>query len=352
MNFLRKSIGKIWSFIKRHKIISAVAVVILVVLIFFIWPRPGQKIETYTVKPEHFVNSISVDGTVNADRSVNLTFLAGGKLVYLGVKKGDYVFTGQTIAVLDQQTALKNLQAALIDYSKQRNEFDQTQENYQNRTPNQALNEQMKRILQNNQYNLDKAVNSVELYDLAKQNLIVTTPISGIVTKADVKTAGVNVSATTTFTIVDPESLVFEMDVDEAEIANVKEEQTADIILNAFPDDSFKAKVSSIDFATHTTATGGNAYIVATALSKINKPFRIGMEGNAEIITDEKSGVIVVPISSIVDENYVYVKMGKKYKKIKVKAGEDNDLNVVIEKGLNIGDLVVIDPTLLPKESK
>src|SRR4030067_1300152 len=103
------------------------------------------------------------------------------------------------MGVLDQKTDLKNLKAELIDYSKKRNEFEQTQEDNQNRTPTQALNDEMKRILQNNQYDLDKAINSVELFDLAKQNLVVTTPISGIVTRADVKSAGVNVSATTTF---------------------------------------------------------------------------------------------------------------------------------------------------------
>ena len=74
----------------------------------------------------------------------------------------------------------------------------------------------MKRILQNNQYDLDKAINSVELFDLAKQNLVVTTPISGIVTRADVKSAGGNVSAQITITKVDPQNLVFECDVDVA----------------------------------------------------------------------------------------------------------------------------------------
>ena len=94
---------------------------------------------------------------------------------------------------MDERTVQKNLEIALIDYSKQRLTFDQTLEKNQNRTPAEALNIDMKRILENNQFDLDKAIKSVELSDLAKQDSVLTTPISGIVTRSDVETAGVNI---------------------------------------------------------------------------------------------------------------------------------------------------------------
>src|SRR5438309_738474 len=139
-----KILHAIVSFVKTHKIITAIIIVLIVVPIFIFRPKAEAPIATQEVKQSHFVQSVSVSGTVQAKNFANLTFLTGGTLVYLGVKKGDYVKQNQVIGMLDQRTAQKNLEASLIDYSKKRNDFDQTESDNQNRTPLQALNDDMK----------------------------------------------------------------------------------------------------------------------------------------------------------------------------------------------------------------
>src|SRR5260221_3521584 len=94
----------------------------------------------------------------------------------------------------------------------------------------------MKRLLQNNQYDLNKTINSVELVDLARQQSILSTPIAGIVTRVDAPVAGVTaIAGSTTFTVVDPTSIVFDMDIDEADIGKIQEGQHAKITLDAYP---------------------------------------------------------------------------------------------------------------------
>lgn len=335
--------------VKRHKWWAAVIIVIILTLAIILRPKASKPISTEPVKRQEFVQTISITGTIEAIKSVDLTFPIGGTIAYVGVQKSDFVEQYQTIATLDARTTLKNLQNALLSYSLQRNAFDQTQENNQNRTPNQALNDSMRRILEDNQYNLDKAITSVELQDLARQQSILVSPIAGIVTRADAKTFGSTATPATIFQIVDPNSLTFKMDVDEADIAKVKNGQSVKVLLNAYPDKTISLHIDSIDFATHVTSTGGNAYSVYAHIpSNKNYIYRIGMNGNAEIIISEHKNALTIPLSSIVDDNKIYIKTKNGFEKKSVKIGLQNDTAAEVLGGLTPGALVVTDPTLLP----
>src|SRR3989344_1219728 len=343
-------------FIKKHRFISA-AVLILLVLLFTIFkPKGPIPVPTENIKKGNIVESISVTGSVNSENSVDLTFQIPGTLTYIAGKTGAYVNKYQTIAAIDQRSAQKNLEQALIDYSKQRITFDTTVENNQNRTPQQALNDTMKRLLQDNQYDLDKTVNSVELQDLVKQKSFISTPISGIITREDADITGINITIADKFTITDPNSLIFEMDVDEADIGKVKEGQKIKANLNEYPNETLNLTVDKIDFVSHTTSTGGNAF---TVKAKIPIPadysdykYRIGINGNAEIITNEKKDVLSVPLSSITNDNSVFIKRGSKFEKRKVNMGIQGDTRVEILNGVSEGDIVATDITSIPENKK
>lgn len=352
MLFIKKIIFFPYRYFKTHKIRTIVVVLGLILTIVIFRPKPTILIATQKAEPSSFAQSVSVSGKVNAMQYQDVTFQSAGKLVYLGVKKGDKVEAGQTIAVLDQRTVQKNIEMSLTDYAKQRNTFDQTKENNQNRTPEGALSDQMKRVLLNNQNDLNKAINSVEVLALAKEQSVLVSPMSGIITRADVQTPGVTVGLTTTFTIVNPDSLTFEMDVDQADISKVKEGQKVKVTLDAYPENELVLTIDSIDFTTHLTSTGGNAYTVKASLPKnIELNYRVGMEGNAEIITAQAESVLSVPISSL-DNDQLYVKTKKGYEKRKVTTGLENDISVEIRKGVNPGDEVVTEPSLVPNQNK
>ncbi|MGH7246265.1 MAG: efflux RND transporter periplasmic adaptor subunit, partial [Candidatus Levyibacteriota bacterium] len=283
----------------------------------------------------------------------DLTFPVSGTLAYIGVRKGDYVQRFQTIATLDERTVQKNLQQALITYSEQRNTFDQTNDNYNHQTPSGALTDAIKRILQNNQYDLDKSVNSVELQDLVRQQAILASPIAGIVTRADATTPGITAGITgPTFSIVDPSSIAFDMDVDEADIGKVTVGQNVNVSLDAYPDETLHMQVSKIDFNSHTTSNGGNAFTVEVGLQQSangNYKYRVGMNGNADITVAQKENVLIIPIVSLVDDGAsVYVQNGKKFMKKKVTTGLESDTEVEITGGLQENDIVVLEPSRIP----
>ncbi len=335
----------------RHKWVYLGIILVVLVVGFLLRPKPPVSVPTQKVTRGQITQSVSGSGTVNSDTLVNLSFQLGGKLVYLGVKQGDSVIQGQTIAVLDQQTMQKNLENALRDYSIQRNKFDQTLADNGNRTASTALNDDMKRILEENQYDLDKAIISVQLQDLAKQQSILTSPINGIIIHEDVETAGINILPSTIFTVADPDHVLFKMDVDEADIANVRVGQPMHITLDAYPEKTITLSVDKIDFASHSTSTGGTAYTVqADFPDNLNYRYRIGMNGNAEITTNQKNNVLTIPLASLVQNHFVYVKAGTGFIKKSITTGVSSDTEIEVIAGLNLGDEVALQPTEAAKQ--
>ena len=73
------------------------------------------------------------------------------------------------------------------------------------------------------------------------------------------------------------------------------------------------------------------------------------MSGNADITTNEKDNVVSVPISSIYNDNKVYVKKGSRFEERTVKTGLETDLRIEVRSGLNEFDEVVTDPSKVKK---
>lgn len=343
-----------FKFIKKHKIISFILFLIILGLVYYFRPKSPTPIQVYTVDYSNLVQTVSVSGNVVAKNEANLSFLTAGNITYLGAKINDTVKQGQLIAEQDQRLVLKNLQQSLISYSLARNTYDQNISNNNGiSSPSDALNDSMKRVLQDNQYNLQEAVVSVELEDLARQNSIIFSPITGILTRSDITEIGSLATTTTIWTITDPNNLAFDMDVDEADIAKVKNNDQVQISLDPYPNKTFYLPVSSIAFVSHTTSNGSVAFTVETKLPVSNSKynFRVGMQGNANIVTAEKNHVLTIPLSAISSNNSIFIKISKGFLEKQITLGLENDTEVQVLSGLKKGDEIAMQPSkILPSE--
>lgn len=332
-------------FILSHKKIFIPLFLFALIGGYFLYPKAPKSIETQTIKRGHIVQAVTASGTVASTSSVNLSFTTSGKLVFLGAKKGDRVEKGQTIATLDTRSAQKSYENALRDYAKQRNSFDQTKSDEGVNDIKDVQNDSVKRVLENNQYDLEKAVASVELSEIAKQATILTSPITGILTRSDVTVAGVNISPSSIFTVSDVENLIFQVEVDEADIGKVHLGQLMKISFDAYPDDTVTATITSMDFASHTTSTGGTAFTVEAELPITSDDrFRIGMNADAEIVIVEKKNALTIPISALIDETHVYIKGKNGFEKRKISPGIQSDIDIEVKNGLKEGEVVAVLP--------
>lgn len=330
------------------KIIAGLVILVTVGLgIRQIWFKPKAVYETVVAERKDLVRTLEVSGEIAAERKVTLKFQAGGKLAWMGVKEGDFVRQWQAVASLDKSIVKKNLAKFLNDYMHQRWDFDQIRENnlvISDNYDEYSFSNAVERLIEQEQFLLNKTVLDVEIQDLTNKLATLVSPMAGVVTRVDTPVAGVNVTTADVIEIVDPASLYFEAEVDEADIAQVAVGQAAEIKLEAGGDEPIEARVSWIDFSASTSDGGGTVFLVRLKL--VNRPqLRLGMTGEAAIRLSSREGVVVIPSRAVTSKDgqaEVKLKQGDKIIDKLVKVGLETDAEVEIIEGLTVGDEVIV----------
>src|SRR3990167_3915646 len=214
--------------------------------------------ETYTVNRTNLKDTLILSGEIDATEKIDLHFQSGGRLSWVGVKEGDVVKKYQGIASLDQRQLQKTLEKYLNTYVKERNDFDQNEQDNGDGSVGftQDLRETAKRTLENAQFDLNNTVLDVELQAIAKEYSYLYTPIEGIVTRIDAPTAGLNVSITDIYEVINPQTVYFAVSADQTEVVNLHAGQKGTITLDAYPDNPIIGTVDTIAFTPKTDETG------------------------------------------------------------------------------------------------
>jgi RND family efflux transporter MFP subunit len=308
--------------------------------------KPPEQLHFETVKKEKLIKTLNISGTVEAKQKAILRFVAGGKIVYLGAKEGQWVKRGQTIATIDSRSLQKLLAQELNQFHIQRMDFDQNNDVRQDQAPTDAAN----RASQQDQKALENAVLDVEIQDIAVRNNVLSTPIAGILVSAPTAVSGVTLTATDVFEVVDPASLVFKATVEETDMSLVKKGQPAEIELDAYPEAPITATVSAIAYRSSQT-TKGTVFLVELPITgeepaTLIERYRLGMNGDVLITVDERESALQIPIDALIerdDKTYVQKKTGENTaEEVEIKIGIETDEMVEVLEGLQEGDQVVI----------
>lgn len=333
-----------FTWLKNHKVITVVVVLVGFGLYRYFASSKATYTE-YSVSRSNLQETFELSGKVVAGSSATLRFSAGGLITYLGAKEGDTVKKWQTLASIDTRQLQKTLEQKLNLYSIQRGTFEQTIDDNDNSVPDGDLGRTLKRLLEKNQYQLDNTVKDVEYLDLSVKLSRLTSPIAGVLTHSPTDVSNVQVLATDTWVVVDPDSLYFSADLDETDLKRVSVGQKVIITLDAYPDSRIESSIKSISYSPKET-TAGTTYEVKLDLPRSElSNLRLGLNGTAAIILSEKSGVLTLPSSALSGtgtETKVLVKSGNKYRQNLVETGIENEGVVEILSGLGESDHVYV----------
>jgi HlyD family secretion protein len=147
--------------------------------------------------------------------------------------------------------------------------------------------------------------------------------------------------------LTDTSSLEVVLDVDEVDIGLISLGQRTLVTLETWPDQEFEGEVVRIA-PTGNTQTEIVTYQVHIRLDSGDHPVRTGMTANAELITSERDGVLLVANRAITvdrDESKYYVHRvdGENISKTEVTIGLRDSRYTEVTSGLREGDSVVID---------
>ncbi len=323
-------------------------VLIVLIIVYFAYSffQPKKEKKTYRVTQKDVKEELTFYGKIDADEKVILRFQTSGRLAWVGVKEGDYVKKYQAIASLDQRDLRNRLDKYLNTYAKQRNSFEQGKDDYHKTwttAPDKLVADAAKRILENNQYDLNNAVLDVEYQNFALEYARLWSPIEGIVTRIETPIAGVNITpANAEFEIVNPKTIYFSASADQTEIVKVKEGMKGIITFDAYPDDPIEGEIKIIGFTPKTDETG-TVYEIKVNF-KTDRNLKLGMTGDISFIVNERKNVISIPQTLIKKDkrgSYVFVKENNRITKKYITLGEDIDGEIIIKDGLKPGDMLI-----------
>jgi len=289
--------------------------------------------------------TLTVSGRIDAKEKARLRFIAGGKVTYLNAQPGDKVTKGQTIAIIDRATLEKQLQQDLNMYMTERWNWEESLDDRRDRT----IDTSERRTQDQEQWRLDNQVINVEIRDIAIRNTVLSAPFAGILTVSPTTTTGVQLLGSDYFEVVNPDSLVFLARVDESDIGLVKIGQPTRIVLDAFLDSTLDSFITYIAFTSNQQTTGTTFDIELPLSDMPNRDqFRLGMNGDATILLNEKKDVLKLPIITIRQRE------GKTFVQVKQADGtlEDREIQVGVESEDDIevtGGLSETDEVLLPE---
>lgn len=301
-----------------------------------------------TINPEYrdIEEVLEVSGTIEASNSARLSFPAAAKLTWVGVKEGDLVKQWQGVAKVDTATLQKQMAIDQNLHGKQFRGFEETLDD-NDYFGGSGLTESERRTVESAQLDLRNTALTAEIREIAIRNSYLTAPIAGIVTRVDRPVANLYILPTDVFEIVDPTSLYFKVAVDEEDVGEIKIGQTVKVNLDAYPEESRTGQVNQIAFAPTSTAEGSLGYAVKIGLPLDNQSlnYKLGMNGDGQIILAQKPQVLAIPVDSLItrdDKTYVEVMAGETKAEREITTGIESEEWIEVVSGLAVTDAVVV----------
>ena len=338
--------------------------------------------QTETLEPHTIRSSVLASGRLVHEEQVKLSTEEIGKVTAIYVAEGDTVKKGELLLQIDDQrykAAVEQNEAAArvqqIAIERQELQVQNLRTQWERQ---RDLHD--RKLIDDNTF--DTATNNLKIAQVdressreslrqvraqleqAQDHLAKTraySPIDGVVTSLDIKvgetaiSSSTNIPGSSLMTIANPASILTEVNVDEADIANIEVGQAARVYAIAYPDQPVDGTVSSIA-VTAKVAEGqqGRSFAVKIRLGDPGDvTLRPGMSCRAEIFSATKEDAVAAPIQSIrVDEDlaagqthrYVFVNRGGVARRVDVEVGLSDDTYQEIKSGLKLGDEVVTGP--------
>lgn len=304
---------------KKKIILAAGVVLVLAVAGFWIFGKKNAqgKVDFVTEKVTrgNISNSITATGTIEPVTEVEVGTQVSGIIDKIYIDYNSVVKQGEVIAEMDKVTLLSDLQSAQATYNGAKAEYDYQKKLY---TRNKALHEKQlisETDYEQSVYDYERAKSTYEQTQAAlakaERNLsyaTITSPINGIVTSKDVEegqTVASGFETPTLFTIAaDLTKMQVVADVDEADIAGIKDSARVTFTVDAYPDDVFEGKVyqirlgsvnSSSSSSTSTSSETVVTYEVVITADNPDLKLKPRLTANVTIYTDTRDNVITVP---------------------------------------------------------
>ncbi|WAC23799.1 efflux RND transporter periplasmic adaptor subunit [Blastomonas sp. SL216] len=330
---------KLGSWVKRHKVWSAlIALVLLFIVYRIVRPTPHEyEYISETVARGEVQRVVSASGKVRALNTIKVGTEVSGQVTKVYVDFNSPVTAGQVLAEIDPtrvrarvqqieaQVALARagLQQTVANVARARAELQIQERDFARQKSLAERGFVSKANLDAAQTRLNSARNALEVATAQTQSgdaqirqanaelssarldltrTVIIAPASGVIINKLVEpgtTVAASFQTPNLFEIAaDTTKMQVEASVDEADIGQIVEGQDVNFTVDSYPDDVFRAKVRQIRKAPVETQNVVS-YLVIIDVDNLDGKLLPGMTANVEIITGAKRNVLRVPTNAL-----------------------------------------------------
>ncbi len=312
---------------RRRWLWAAVLLIIVCVGVTILTRKPQQtKYVTEPARNGDLVVTVSATGTLEPLKKVDVGIEVSGTIKTVEVDYNAEVKIGQVLARLDTtrleaqaqqneaafaaaQAKVLQTQASVEEANAQLGRLNRVHELSNGKMPSENELDTAKANLA--RYRADEASAkaavsqaqaslNVNRTDIGKA--VVVSPINGVVLTRSVEpgqTVAATFQAPTLFTLAeDLTQMELQVDVDEADVGQVKPGQDASFTVDAYPDRTFPAKITQVRYGSETT-DGVVTYKTVLKVDNSSLVLRPGMTATAIITVEKRENVLVVPNSAL-----------------------------------------------------
>lgn len=340
----------------KKKLIIILAVIVVILIFFFatiLQRDKGKEVTIKIVGKGNIVSRVTASGTLRAKSQVDISSEMIGRIKKIHYQEGDYVKKGALLIELDDVKAEASERLAALQMKQAEQEMERGRQLFEKNLISQESFEKIALAYQTARATYQQARDSY-----AKTKIY--APIAGKVMKINVEEGEtavmgtMNYQGTVMMTIADLSSMIAVVRIDETDVPDVVAGQSAEVIADALPDSVFKAVVTKVGLMPITSQLSTEQvtdFEVEIEMHEFSKMLRPGMNVKADIITNEKDSILVVPIQAsgerkIKDKNVESVFIIEKGKAVlkEITTGISSDTEIEIIEGIQAGDTIITGP--------
>jgi HlyD family secretion protein len=365
-------------------------VIFIAVIVYFNLQSQREKsikVIVEKVDTQDLISKISASGEIKPKKNVNISAQIPGRVIKINVEEGQIVKAGDFLLKLEStqyeanaerdRAYIRSLRAELIK-AEATLKRDEAAFNRQKLLYDKELISQVELEAAQAAYDVSVASQQAITFQIRQgeaslkstldnmEKTVYNSPIDGIVTALQVEegetalVGTMNNPGTVLMTIADLSVMEAEVEVDETDVVGVEIGQTAEVLVDAFPNTTILGKVTEIGSSALqkvTAAEESKDFKVVITLEEPPKNLKPGLSASADIIIAEREGVLTVPISALVlkeeeeerketepVEGLYLVQPDNRVKFVPVEKGIMGELEIEITSGIEAGQTLVVGP--------
>lgn len=313
---------------KKFVILAIIAILLLAIILFYLFLHDSKNIAYTTIKPikGDITQSVSATGTLSPTNEVEIGSQISGTIYKLYVDVNDSVRKNQILAEINPnklnqtkegyeaqlQSALANLEASKVALEQKKWNYEQQQQLYEatgGKTPSklELQNAKMdylsaKADIKIKQASIAQIQTNLKSAKIDLQNAIIKSPIDGIILERSIslgQTVAASFQTPTLFKLAQNlKEMNLVVNISESDIGKVQSDQEVSFSVDAYPNQTFKAKVDRVNFAA-TTTDNITSYETTIYVNNENLLLKPGMNATAFIQVANEKDTLLVPVAAI-----------------------------------------------------